>query len=154
MMRVFESVDDLLAARGEEVGSSDWLTVTQEQIDRFADATFDHQWIHVDPVRAAEGPFGTPIAHGYLTLSLLPHLMAQISRIENAEMRINYGLNKVRFPRPVPVGSRVRASSTILDVDVREQHVQVVTQVTVEIEGESKPACVAETVARIVLGRR
>ncbi|WP_327152330.1 MaoC family dehydratase [Nocardia sp. NBC_01329] len=153
-MRVFESVDDLLAARGEEVGSSDWLTVTQEQIDRFADATFDHQWIHVDPVRAAEGPFGTPIAHGYLTLSLLPHLMAQISRIENAEMRINYGLNKVRFPRPVPVGSRVRASSTILDVDVREQHVQVVTQVTVEIEGESKPACVAETVARIVLGRR
>ncbi|WP_429428890.1 MaoC family dehydratase [Nocardia sp. GAS34] len=150
-MRVFASADDLLAARGEPIGCSAWLTVTQEQIDRFAAATLDYQWIHVDPVRAAEGPFGTPIAHGYLTLSLLPHLMAQISRVDNARMRINYGLNKVRFPQPVAVGSRIRACSTILHVDVQEQHLQVITQVTIEIEGHDRPACVAETVARIVL---
>ncbi|NKY32809.1 MaoC family dehydratase [Nocardia speluncae] len=151
MTRVFGNAADLVAAQGETIGTSDWFTVTQQHIDNFADATFDHQWLHVDPERAARGPFGTTIAHGYLTLSLLPYLTAQISRIDNVEMRINYGLNKVRFPWPVSVGSRVRARSAILSVDVHEQYLQVVTQVIIEIQGQEKPACIAETVARIVL---
>ncbi len=151
MTRVFENVADLVAAQGEKIGSSDWLTITQDRIDTFADATLDHQWIHVDPGLAAKGPFGKTIAHGYLTLSLLPHFIAQISRVGNIAMGINYGVNKVRFPQPVLVGSRVRASSTILSVDVHEEYLQVITQVTVEIEGQQKPACVAETVARFVL---
>ena len=151
MTRVFENVADLVAAQGQNIGSSDWLTITQDRIDTFADATLDHQWIHVDPGRAATSPFGKTIAHGYLTLSLLPHLIAQISRVGNIAMGINYGVNKVRFPEPVLVGSRVRASSTILSVDVHEEYLQVITQVTVEIEGRQKPACVAETVARFVL---
>src|SRR4051812_44494286 len=108
-MRVFDDLDDLRKAVGEQLGYSEWHTVTQEQINTFAEATGDHQWIHVDPEAAAKGPFGTTIAHGYLTLSLIPMLAAQVSRTDGARMGVNYGLNKVRFPAPVPVGSKVRA---------------------------------------------
>ena len=108
-MRTFESVADLAAAAGETIGQSDWVTITQEDVNLFADATGDHQWIHVDPERAAKGPFGKTIAHGYMTLSLLPRLQHEIYTVNGIKLAINYGLNKVRFPSPVPVGSRVRA---------------------------------------------
>lgn len=152
MTRIFHSEADLLAARGEEIGRSDWITITQDQINLFAAATLDHQWIHVDENRAAEGPYGAPIAHGFLTLSLLPHLTAQISRIDGATMKINYGLNKVRFPAPVPAGSRVRARSRLLKVEPAGSHLQIVSEVVIDIEGATKPACVAESVSRVVLG--
>ncbi len=146
----YGSIEDLEAAIGDEIGPSDWLEVTQERVNLFADATGDHQWIHVDPERARSGPFGSTIAHGFLTLSLLPHFTAQLRAMTNVRMAVNYGLNKVRFPAPVPVGSRVRATSSVLTVDrLDAQSAQVVTRVSVEIEGAGKPACVAETVARI-----
>src|SRR4051812_17515001 len=115
-MRTFTSAAEIHAAAGAELGTSDWLTVDQQRIDTFAEATGDFQWIHVDPDRAKDGPYGKTIAHGYLTLSLLPLLVGQIYSVENARMRVNYGLNKVRFVAPVPVGSRVRARSELLDV--------------------------------------
>ncbi|MDI3388787.1 MaoC family dehydratase [Streptomyces sp. B-S-A8] len=147
--RIFRSVEELRAAVGEELGSGDWLEVDQKRIDLFADATGDHQWIHVDPEKAAEGPFGTTIAHGYLTLSLLPTLVPQIMRVENVRMGINYGTNKVRFPSPVPVGSRLRATGTLKEVTpTKDGGVQITTTVTVEREGSDKPACVAESVSR------
>ena len=134
---------------GDEFGPSDWLEITQERIDRFAEATGDDQWIHVDPEQAAQGPFGTTIAHGFLTLSLLVKFQNEV-RPERGEFRmgINYGVNKVRFPAPVPVGSRIRAHFEILEVDEVEGGVQVVTKGTVEREGEEKPVCVAEMVSR------
>jgi acyl dehydratase len=144
----FATVDDLRAAVGTVVGHSDWVTVDQERINTFADATGDHQWIHVDPERAAQGPFGTTIAHGYLTLSLIPMLSADVVRVKDARMGVNYGLNKVRFPAPVPVGSKVRATFELVSVDDVEGGVQVVSRVTVEREGGDKPVCVAETVSR------
>lgn len=147
-MRVFESVDDLKAAVGEHLGFSDWTEVTQERINMFADATGDHQWIHVDPEAAAKGPFGTTIAHGFLTLSLIVMLNRQISSVPGARMSINYGLNKVRFPAPVPVGSRIRTGVRIASVEEVPRGVQVVNEVVVEREGGDKPVCVAETVAR------
>jgi len=133
---------------GDEFGPSSWLEVTQERIDQFADATGDHQWIHVDPEKAAQGPFGTTIAHGFLTLSLLVKFQYEV-RPERGEFRmgINYGVNKVRFPAPVPVGSRIRAHFEILEVSEVEGGVQVVTKGTVEREGEEKPVCVAEMVS-------
>jgi acyl dehydratase len=147
--RVFTSADELVAAVGEELGVSDWLEVDQKRIDLFADATGDHQWIHVDPERAAEGPFGSTIAHGYLTLSLLPALVPQTLRVEGVRMGVNYGVNKVRFPAPVPVGSRVRARVQLADVSaVGDDAVQVAAKVTVEREGGDKPVCVAETLSR------
>lgn len=149
--RIFASVDELRAAVGEELGASQWLEIDQQRIDRFADATGDHQWIHVDPRKAAQGPFGTTIAHGYLTLSLIPSFMSELLRVEGVTMGVNYGLNKVRFPAPVPVGSRLRASARIAEVTEVDRGVQLVTQVTVEREGGSKPVCVAETVARFTL---
>lgn len=149
--RVFGSLDELRAAVGEELGSSDWLEVDQKRIDLFAEATGDHQWIHVDPEQAAAGPFGTTIAHGYLTLSLLPALVPQLMRVENVKMGINYGTNKVRFPSTVPVGSRLRASARIADVAEVSGGVQLTTVVTVEREGGEKPVCVAETVSRFYL---
>jgi acyl dehydratase len=150
--RVFTSVDELRAAVGEELGTSDWLEVDQKRIDLFADATGDHQWIHVDPEKAAAGPFGTTIAHGYLTLSLLPVLVPQLIRVEGVRMGINYGVNKVRFPSPVPVGSRVRAGARIADVTaVAEDCAQLTMRVTVEREGGDKPVCVAESVVRYYL---
>ncbi|WP_030622883.1 MaoC family dehydratase [Streptomyces sclerotialus] len=149
--RVFRSLDELRGAVGEELGPSDWLEVDQKRIDLFADATGDHQWIHVDPEKAEAGPFGTTIAHGYLTLSLLPALVPQLMRVDNVKMGINYGTNKVRFPSPVPVGSRVRATAKIAEVTEVAGGVQLTTAVTVEREGGDKPVCVAESVSRFYL---
>ncbi|MCT2588892.1 MaoC family dehydratase [Streptomyces sp. N2-109] len=146
--RVFTSADELRAAVGEELGTSDWLEIDQRRIDLFAEATGDHQWIHVDPERARSGPFGSTIAHGYLTLSLLPALVPQIFHVEGLRMGVNYGVNKVRFPAPVPVGSRLRAHARLADVHEAGEGVQVTAQVTVEREGGEKPVCVAETVSR------
>ncbi|MEQ3552007.1 MaoC family dehydratase [Pseudonocardia nematodicida] len=147
-MRVFDGVDELRAAKGTEIGTSDWITVEQDRIDGFADATDDHQWIHVDPERARGGPFGTTIAHGFLTLSLLPVLLKGVYRIEGTRMGVNYGLDKVRFPSPVPVGSRVRGRVEIVDVADVTGGVHVSTKITVEIEGSEKPAVVAEWLTR------
>ncbi|MGH3439886.1 MAG: MaoC family dehydratase [Sciscionella sp.] len=149
-MRVFSSLDELVAAKGEHLGHSEWHTVTQEQVDTFADATGDHQWIHVDVERAKDGPFGTTIAHGYLTLSMLPMLGAQVYRVEGVKMGINYGSNKVRFPNTVPVGSRIRSGIELADVIDVAQGKQLVMTHVVEIEGMKKPACVAQTVSLII----
>ncbi|MFC5676387.1 MaoC family dehydratase [Aeromicrobium endophyticum] len=146
MTRVFDDLDALKAAAGEELGTSEWFTVTQEQINTFADATGDHQWIHVDPERAATGPFGTTIAHGYLTLSLLPVLAKQIYEINGLAFGVNYGANKVRFPSPVPVDSRLRATATLKETNDIAIGTQVVMTFVVELEGADKPACIAEVV--------
>lgn len=148
-MRVFADLEELRQAKGSSLGTSDWIVIEQSRIDRFADATGDHQWIHVDAERAASGPFGTTVAHGYLTLSLLPCLGPMIYRVEGARVGINYGLDKVRFPAPVPVGSWVRARAELLEVTDIEGGVQLVVRYTVEREGGSKPVCVAESIARI-----
>ncbi len=148
-MRVFENLAELAACAGEEIAVSDWVEVTQQRIDAFADATGDRQWIHVDPQRAAQGPFGTTIAHGYLTLSMLPMFMESAIELRGVRMSVNYGLNRVRFPAPVPVGSRLRARFRIASVeDVGNGGLQIVTEATIEREGSEKPACIAETVAR------
>ncbi|MFE1953235.1 MaoC family dehydratase [Streptomyces sp. NPDC059524] len=149
--RVFKSADELKGAVGEQLGYSDWAEITQERINQFADATGDHQWIHVDPERAKDGPFGTTIAHGYLTLSLLPLFGPQLITVEDMKMGVNYGTNKVRFPAPVPVGSRLRASATITNVEDVAGGVQVSVAFTVEREGGDKPVCVAESVSRYYL---
>ena len=149
-MRVFDSLQELAQAQGEILGVSDWHEITQEQIDLFADATGDHQWIHVDPQRAKQGPFGTTIAHGFLTLSLVPKLAWEVYSVQNLAMGVNYGCNKVRFPAPVPVGSRVRGEVQLVSVTPAASGTQVTTRVTVAIEGSEKPACVAETVAIMV----
>jgi acyl dehydratase len=149
-MRVFNGIDELSKAVGEHLGHSDWHTVTQEKVDQFADATGDHQWIHVDPERAKAGPFGGTIAHGYMTLSLLPMLNAQIYRVDGLSMGINYGTNKVRFPAPVPVGSRVRAGAEVVEVSPNAQGAQAVIRTTIEVENQDKPACVAESVVVLV----
>ncbi|MFI5430037.1 MaoC family dehydratase [Aeromicrobium sp. UC242_57] len=146
MTRVFDSIDALKAVAGQELGTSDWMTVTQEQVNTFADATGDHQWIHVDPERAAKGPFGGPIAHGYLTLSLLPVLAAEIYSVENIAFGMNYGANKVRFPSPVPVGSRLRATATLKETNDIAIGTQVVITFVIEVEGATKPVCIAEVV--------
>jgi acyl dehydratase len=146
--RTFTSADDLKAAVGEQLGYSDWLEIDQKRIDLFAEATGDHQWIHVDPEKAAAGPFGTTIAHGYLTLSLLPLLVPQVLKVGNVTMGVNYGTNKVRFPAPVPVGSRLRATAVLKEVTEAGGGVQVTAAVTVEREGGDKPVCVAESVSR------
>ncbi|MEV4948474.1 MaoC family dehydratase [Streptomyces sp. NPDC053755] len=146
--RIFTSAEELRAAVGEQLGHSEWLEIEQKRIDLFADATGDHQWIHVDPERAAAGPFGTTIAHGYLTLSLLPALVPQIMRVEGMKMGINYGTEKVRFPAPVPVGSRLRAGAVLTKVEEAGGGVQVTATVTIEREGGDKPVCVAESVSR------
>ena len=147
-MRVFDSVAALKEAAGEHLGHSDWHPVSQERVDAFAEATGDHQWIHVDPAAAARGPFGTTIAHGYLMLSMIPMLAAQVSRVEGVRMGINYGLNRVRFPSPLPTGSNLRAGVRLLSVEDVQGGVQVVNEVTLERDGGDKPCCVAETVAR------
>jgi acyl dehydratase len=148
-MRTFESLGALVAAKGEVLGTSSWVEITQDAVNRFADATGDHQWIHVDPARAKNGPFGTTIVHGFMTLSLLPRLMHEIYTVDGIRMAINYGLNKVRFPSPVPVGSRVRAVSTLVEAgDAGNATVQLTVSTVVEIEGATKPACVAESILR------
>lgn len=149
-MRVFTTLDEVAAASGEELGTSDWLTIEQDRVDRFADATGDHQWIHVDPERAAAGPFGGTIAHGYLTLSLVPFLGSEVFALETPGAKLNYGVNKVRFPHPVLVGKRVRAHVTLADVADLPAGKQLTLRYTIEIEGESKPACVAETVVLLL----
>jgi len=149
-VRVFADLDEFAAARGEHLGHGGWHEVTQEQVDLFADATGDHQWIHVDPVKAAAGPFGAPVAHGYLTLSLIPSLVRDAYTVRGLRMGVNYGLNRVRFPSPVVVGSRVRAGAELLSVTDLPPGKQAVVKVTVEIEGEPKPGCVAETVVLLV----
>lgn len=146
MTREFENIAELKAALGQELGTSEWVEVTQEKVNLFADATGDHQWIHIDPERAAKGPFGGPIAHGYLTLSLLPVLTEQIYSVKSAVMGVNYGANKVRFPHPVPVGSRVRATATLKETKDISIGTQTVIGVVVEIDGIEKPACIAEVV--------
>lgn len=146
---IYRSMADLEAAVGRELGPTDWLTIEQKRIDGFADDTEDHQWIHVDPARAAEGPFGATVAHGFLTLSLLPYFVNQARRIEGLRMGVNYGLNKVRFPSPVRAGGRVRGRITVIQADrVGEDAIQLVTRGTIEVEGADKPACVAELVSR------
>jgi len=148
-MKTFHSYAELRACAGQEVAVTDWVTITQAQVNLFADATGDHQWIHVDPVKAAQGPFGGPIAHGFLSLSLLPLFFEKAVRIQGASMGVNYGLNKVRFPAPVPVGSRVRARVGVQAVEpVGPDSVQITWLVTVEREGGEKPVCVAESLSR------
>jgi acyl dehydratase len=148
-MRDFATLDALKAVVGQEVAVSDWVTVTQERVNLFADATNDHQWIHVDLDRCKrESPFGGPIAHGFLTLSLLSALFEQSVRMVDANMVVNYGLNKVRFPAPVPVGSRVRARLTLAKVEDIDGGAQLEWNVVVEREGGSKPVCVAELLLR------
>ncbi|WP_251092731.1 MaoC family dehydratase [Streptomyces sp. Caat 7-52] len=149
--RTFTSPDELRAAVGEQLGPTEWLEIDQKRIDLFAEATGDHQWIHVDPEKAAAGPFKTTIAHGYLTLSLLPLFGPQLIRVEGVKMGVNYGTNKVRFPSPVPVGSRLRATAKISGVEDVTGGVQVAVVFTVEREGGDKPACVAESVSRYYL---
>ena len=149
-MQTFSTAEELTAAVGTQVGSSDWLLVDQERVDAFADATDDHQWIHVDRERAAATPFGGTIAHGYLTLSLLPMLGAQIFDRATPGAKLNYGVNKVRFPAPVRVGKRVRAHASVADVTELPTGLQLTLGWTVEIEDEPKPACVAETVVLLL----
>ncbi|MCX7663771.1 putative enoyl-CoA hydratase 1 [Tepidimonas fonticaldi] len=148
-MKTFESFDALEAAVGTEVAITDWLQITQERVDRFADATDDHQWIHVDAERAARGPFGAPIAHGFLTLSLLSKWLGESVHVAGVRMSVNYGTNRVRFTAPVPVGSRVRARLQLQSLErIAPNGVHLCWHATVEIEGQSKPACVAEMLVR------
>ena len=149
MRAVFKSADEVLAAAGRKLGPGEWMTVTQERINRFADATDDHQWIHVDPVRAKSGPFGATIAHGYLTLSLMAHFLPQLVELPGLKMGVNYGTDKVRFPNAVKAGARIRPSGEVVAAErTKDGGVQAVIRVTVEIEGEGKPACVADTISR------
>ena len=149
-MRMFNNSTEIAQAAGEELGVSEWIGITQDRIDMFADATGDRQWIHVDPERAADGPFGATIAHGYLTLSLIPFLGAQVFAFAGDMARVNYGLNKVRFVSPVTVRSKVRSRVEMLDVTDIEKGQQVTLQHTIEIRGNDKPACVAETVTLLM----
>ncbi|MGV0741845.1 MaoC family dehydratase [Mycolicibacterium sp. XJ870] len=149
-MKVFNGLDELAAATGSELGPTDWMEISQERVNLFADATDDHQWIHVDPDKAAGGPFGGTIAHGLLTLSLLPHFTHQLYRVDNITMAINYGYNKVRFITPVRVGAKVRARAQIADVAKLDGAVQATMTVTVEIDGSDKPAAVAESIIRFI----
>jgi acyl dehydratase len=149
-MKIFNGIPELEAAVGTHAGWSEWHTVTQEQVQQFAEATGDHQWIHLDVEKAKEGPFGGTIAHGFLTLSLLPMLAAEVYRIEGVTMGVNYGADKLRFPSPVPVGSRVRAGVELTGVKPIALGVQVATRVTIEREGGDKPACVVDMLAVVV----
>lgn len=149
-MRILNNSQEIAEAAGEELGVSEWLAVTQERIDLFADATGDRQWIHVDPERAAEGPFGATVAHGHLTLSLLPFLGAQVYAFAGDVARVNYGLNKVRFVSPVVVGSKIRNRVELLSVEDIDKGQRATLQHTVEVKGSDKPACVAETVVLLM----
>lgn len=150
MTTVFEHPNDLLTSVGKELGVSEWLQIDQERINLFADATGDDQWIHVDPERAKDGPFGATIAHGYLTLSLSNYFLPKIIEVKNISMGINYGMNKVRFPSPVKVGSRVRARAVLQEAEEIRGGVQVVIVITMEIEGSDRPGCVIESVTRYI----
>jgi len=148
-MKIFQTIAELAQLTGQEVAVSDWTTITQPQINLFADATGDHQWIHIDPVKAANGPFGATIAHGFLTLSLIPKFFDQAFTIVGARMGVNYGLNKVRFTAPVPVGSRLRARMKLMASEpVDNEGMQMTWEVLIEREGAAKPVCVAESLVR------
>ena len=147
-MRSFEHLTDLQPLVGQNVGVSEWITVDQQRINLFADATGDHQWIHVDPARAKDGPYGTTIAHGYLTLALTNLFLPQVVEVQGFGMGINYGVDKVRFPAPVTVGSRVRGGVELVSVEEINGGVQTMMRITVEVEGASKPACVVEAISR------
>ena len=148
MTTTFDSPKDVLDAVGTKLGPTAWVTITQPQIDKFAEATLDNQWIHVDTERAKAGPFGAPIAHGYLTMSLAAHFLGEMVRVSGISMGINYGAEKVRFPSPVPVGSRLRATGEIIDAKEVSGGVQATVRVTIEREGADKPAAIVETVSR------
>ncbi len=148
MARVFKTPADLESAVGQHLGYSDWLEVAQERIDKFADATGDRQWIHVDPERAKEGPFGACIAHGYLTLSLVNMFLPQIIEVQGISMGVNYGADRLRFPAPVPVGSRIRGGGELTKVEAVKDGVQATIRVTIEVEGQERPACVVDTISR------
>jgi acyl dehydratase len=148
-MKTFHSLAELPPLVGQELAVSDWITVTQQQINLFADATGDHQWIHVDAERAKAGPYGTTIAHGFLTLSLVPKMVESALEIRNLRLSVNYGLNRVRFPAPVPAGSRLRARIKLIECEpIPDNGMQIVWQITVERDGGDKPVCVAESVTR------
>jgi acyl dehydratase len=149
-VRVFSGIAELEAAVGDHLGHSGWHEITQEQVNRFAEATGDHQWIHVDPERAADGAFGGTIAHGFLTLALVPMLTAEVYAVAGVSMGVNYGTEKVRFPAPVPVGSRVRGGVELTGVRPSSLGYQVATRITVELECGGKPACVVESLALVV----
>jgi acyl dehydratase len=148
-VRTFGSPDEFARAEGESFGPSHWVEIDQVRVDRFADATEDHHWIHTDPERAKGGPFGRTIAHGYLVLSLLPSLLGSLYEVRGVRMGINYGANKVRFPAPVPVGSRVRLRAVLSGVRLADGFVESIVTSTFEIEGQDKPACVVESVGRL-----
>ena len=148
MTATFDSPAALLDAAGQDLGYSDWVEIDQQRIDLFADATGDHQWIHVDPERAAQGPYGSTIAHGYLSLSLANLFLPQIMQVHNTSMGVNYGCEKVRFPAAVPVGSRIRGHGQIMSAEEVKGGVQVVVRMTIEIEGGERPACVIDTISR------
>ena len=148
-MNSFDSVAAVLAAQGRDLGTTDWITITQARIDTFAEATGDHQWIHVDPVHAKDGPFGACVAHGYLTLALANLFLPQLVQYERLKMGVNYGCDKVRFPAPVKVGSRVRGRGEVIRAEQIAAGVQVVVRITVEIEGAEKPGCVVDTISRL-----
>jgi acyl dehydratase len=150
MTRTFTGVDEVVGAVGTQLGETEWLEITQQQVNQFADATGDHQWIHVDVERAASGPYGGTIAHGYLTLSLIARFGEELFSVEGVTAKLNYGVNKVRFPTPVPVGSRVRAGASIAGAQETPAGVQVSLQWVIELENSTKPACVAETVVLLV----
>ena len=149
-MKVFDGIEEFVAAQGTELGPTEWLEIGQDRVDLFADATDDHQWIHVDPEAAASGPFGGTIAHGLLTLSLLPRFMQQMYRVDNIAMAVNYGYNKVRFITPVRVGTRVRARAVIDTITKLDGAVQAAVAITVAVEGSEKPAAVAEAIVRYI----
>ena len=140
---------DLFGMVGQDIGTGEWHAITQHQVNIFADATHDHQWIHVEPERAAKGPYGGPIAHGYLTLSFCPVFLDDVLKIDAVTAAVNYGVNRVRFPAPVPVNSRLRAHFKLMSFEPIEGGVQLITEVTVEREGQAKPVCVAESVGRL-----
>lgn len=150
-LRVFTSLDELRSAVGESIGPGPWLTIDQARIDGFAKTTGDDQWIHVDPERAATGPYGATIAHGYLTVSLIPLLGRDVYTVDFGTARINYGSNKVRFPAPVRSGTRIRATATVAEVRVEESKALLTVRWTIENEGQAKPACIAETLTVVVL---
>jgi len=148
MSQIFASHEDLMAAQGVDLGVTEWLTVTQDRVDKFAEATDDHQWIHIDPVRAAKGPFGVTVAHGYLTLALVNKFLPTLLRVEGAKMGVNYGCDRVRFPAAVRVGCRIRGSGQLLSVEATKGGTQVVVRVTIEIEDQDRPGAVVDTISR------
>ncbi len=148
MTTVFSSAEEILKAPGTDLGTTDWIELTQERINKFADATDDHQWIHVDPVRAKDGPFGACVAHGYLTLSLANLFLPQLVEIKNMKMGVNYGCEKIRFPAPVKAGRRIRGKGEVVAAEKAGEGVQATIRITIEIEGEAKPGCVVDTISR------